>query len=117
MVEDDHATLTALSRGLEREGITVHGVRSAADALAWLEQEQPDLVVSDITMPNLDGLSAATTLLAEMQVPFGETRAYSDIARMIGNFLGSIGEIAAGNADLSQRTERQAASLDRKSVV
>ena len=29
MVEDDHATLTALSRGLEREGINVHGVRSA----------------------------------------------------------------------------------------
>jgi CheY-like chemotaxis protein len=32
--------------------------------------DRPDLVVSDITMPNLDGLSAATTLLAEMQVPF-----------------------------------------------
>lgn len=62
MVEDDRATLTALTRGLEREGIAVHGVQSAADALAWLELQQPDLVVSDLMMPGMSGAEFAQAL-------------------------------------------------------
>lgn len=62
MVEDDRATLTALTRGLEREGIAVHGVHSAADALTWLEQQQPDLVVSDLVMPGMSGAEFAHEL-------------------------------------------------------
>ncbi|QJR36271.1 hybrid sensor histidine kinase/response regulator [Gemmatimonas groenlandica] len=64
MVEDDRAILSALTRGLEREGLLVHGVHSAAAALEWLEQDQPDVVVSDLMMPGMSGAEFANALAA-----------------------------------------------------
>lgn len=64
MVEDDRATLSALTRGLEREGLLVYGVPSAAAALEWLERDQPDVVVSDLMMPGMSGAEFAVELAA-----------------------------------------------------
>ncbi len=55
VVEDDSALLDGLRDMLELAGYTVVTARNGLDALAALERQLPDLIVSDINMPRMDG--------------------------------------------------------------
>lgn len=57
VAEDDRAVRGALTRALELEGYRVVAVPDGAAALEAMESERPDVVVLDIMMPNVDGLS------------------------------------------------------------
>lgn len=56
LVVDDDATLRmALTRYLEKRGYQTQDVASGTEALLVFEQDPPDLVVSDVMMPEMDG--------------------------------------------------------------
>ncbi|XHX78717.1 MAG: response regulator transcription factor [Stenomitos frigidus ULC029] len=56
LVVDDDATLRmALTRYLEKRGYQTQDVASGTEALLIFEQAPPDLVVSDVMMPEMDG--------------------------------------------------------------
>ncbi|WP_416668611.1 response regulator [Egbenema bharatensis] len=55
MVDDDADTREFTAFVLEQAGARVITVASAAEALARLTQLQPDLLLSDIGMPEMDG--------------------------------------------------------------
>lgn len=57
LVDDDVSLLKLLGLRLKSEGFVVHTAASGADALEWLEQERPDLVLSDLRMDGMDGLA------------------------------------------------------------
>lgn len=59
LAEDDEAMRTYLSRALENAGYDVIAVGSGADALPYLETECFDLLLSDIVMPEIDGIELA----------------------------------------------------------
>jgi cyclic di-GMP phosphodiesterase len=63
LVDDERAVWQLLGEKLGRSGIDWRGRSSAEDALACLEQEPIDAVVSDLKMPGMTGLE----LLAETQ--------------------------------------------------
>jgi two-component system KDP operon response regulator KdpE len=70
LVVDDEPQLTRVLR----TGLKSHGyeVRAAADGLAGFEtfnDWQPDLVITDLAMPNMDGLELCRRLRAISQVP------------------------------------------------
>lgn len=54
LVDDDLIQLQMLEMYLEAHQVTAFS--TAAEALAWLQNNQPDLIISDICMPELDGL-------------------------------------------------------------
>ena len=56
IVDDDQGTLASLSRALALEGYTAVVASSAARALEKLEEESVDAVLSDVVMPEMDGL-------------------------------------------------------------
>jgi DNA-binding NtrC family response regulator len=56
VVDDDTTVRTSLLQALEREGMEVAEAESAERALALLAQVSPDLVLSDVKMPGLDGI-------------------------------------------------------------
>ena len=61
LVVDDEVMLgAALRRLLQRAGYEVTTVRSAEEAIAWLESEPVSLVISDMLMPGLSGLELLT---------------------------------------------------------
>jgi PAS domain S-box-containing protein len=55
VVEDEPDTREFLTRLLEGQGATVTGAASAAEALARVEAEVPDIFISDIGLPGVDG--------------------------------------------------------------
>ena len=59
LAEDDQAMRTYLSRALENAGYDVTSVDRGTDALPLLEDDDYDLLLSDIVMPEMDGIELA----------------------------------------------------------
>lgn len=57
LIEDDEKLTELLSLYLERNGFDVSIGHSGADAQSMLAQIQPDLLILDLMLPGLDGLS------------------------------------------------------------
>ena len=71
LVEDDACTAAQLSSALAENGSTVWHAETAADARAILKQGRPDLIVLDLTLPDVDGLVFCANLKNEApEVPF-----------------------------------------------
>lgn len=64
LVEDDRALATGLRQALAREGYVVNWVHSGQAALATLASQTPDLVVLDLGLPDMDGISVLNRLRA-----------------------------------------------------
>lgn len=62
LVEDDPAVLAALRRRLLIEGYIVHTAVTGLMALEVYESVQPDLVILDVMLPEMDGLAVARHL-------------------------------------------------------
>ena len=56
IVEDSPAVSEVIEKSLAREGYEVHTVFNGFEALRDLEEVRPDLIITDINMPKLDGL-------------------------------------------------------------
>jgi two-component system cell cycle response regulator CpdR len=59
LAEDDEAMRTYLARALHNAGYEVSPVDRGTAALALLETEHFDLLLSDIVMPEMDGIELA----------------------------------------------------------
>lgn len=59
VAEDDDAMREFLAQALERQGHAVTAVSGGADALNSMAQHGFDLLVADIRMPGVDGISLA----------------------------------------------------------
>lgn len=59
LAEDDEAMRVYLSRALENAGFEVIAVDRGTAALPYLQTEHFDLLLSDIVMPEMDGIELA----------------------------------------------------------
>ncbi|NJR52741.1 MAG: response regulator transcription factor, partial [Leptolyngbyaceae cyanobacterium CSU_1_3] len=64
VVDDDTTLRTALIRYLEKRGYLVRDAASGIEGLASFEHDQPDLIVSDVLMPEMDGYEFCRRLRA-----------------------------------------------------
>jgi DNA-binding response OmpR family regulator len=70
VVDDDTAITNVLKRGLGYEGFRVAIAQSGTEAVEYLKQYQPDLIVLDIMLPGLNGLEVLERARAvDSQVP------------------------------------------------
>ena len=65
VVEDEKPLRTALRDKFTREGFTVVEAKNGKDGLATALREQPDLILLDIVMPVMDGMTMLKKLKAE----------------------------------------------------
>ena len=64
VVDDNQDAVYTISLFLEFKGYKVHTRYSGKDALEAVETLQPDLVILDLAMPEMDGYETATRLRA-----------------------------------------------------
>ena len=57
LVEDEHKISAYVKRGLEESGYAVDAVFTGREALEWVESVNYDLIVLDIMLPFIDGLT------------------------------------------------------------
>lgn len=62
VVEDNRVNQQMLARMLEREGLRVSVANNGLEALEKMQSSLPDLLLIDLVMPELDGLSATREL-------------------------------------------------------
>jgi len=65
LVDDDDAIRRSVAEGLELEGFSVVPASGGRAALAALESLTPDVIVLDLTMPDLDGLDVLERLRSD----------------------------------------------------
>jgi CheY-like chemotaxis protein len=62
LVEDHEPTRRIVESVLASEGVRTESVTNGREALAYLAEKTPDLVVTDLIMPFVDGLTLSQTL-------------------------------------------------------
>ena len=87
-VDDSKAVLDAASRLLERGGIAVTAVSTAAEALARVEELEPDITIVDIDLGGESGFDVAWSLARTSagrprRVILTSTRSESDYAELV----------------------------------
>jgi len=73
LAEDDQVMREYLTRALERSGYAVAAVDRGTEAVPLLERERFDLLLTDIVMPEMDGIELAqraAEIAPDMRVMF-----------------------------------------------
>ncbi|MEN9869173.1 MAG: hypothetical protein RLZZ171_156, partial [Cyanobacteriota bacterium] len=65
IVDDDLTLRKILHNSLEQRGYQVVSVGSGKDALALFSQDVPDIIVSDVSMPEMDGFEFCRQLRSQ----------------------------------------------------
>lgn len=91
VVEDDNTIALGLVAALEHERFEVRHVDNGEDAVAAVRDRTPDLVISDIMLPGIDGLQVMRTVKSEFPgVPVIMLTARTDeIDRVMGLEMGA----------------------------
>ncbi len=69
LVEDDATLLETLQYNLVKEGYEVVKATGGDTAVDLARQVEPDLIILDLMLPGLDGLSVCRAIRREMEVP------------------------------------------------
>jgi DNA-binding NarL/FixJ family response regulator len=126
VVDDDPGLLLAVSETLRAEGYDVKTARRGAEALVIVAQSLPDLIISDIRMPGMDGYQLVKNLRSNARtrlVPIVFLSAKDETTDRISGFRSGVDayltkpfepeELAAVVAAILQRIERTHSDLAR----
>ncbi|MFG6433150.1 nitrogen regulation protein NR(I) [Roseateles sp. LYH14W] len=106
VVDDDHSIRFVLEKALAREGLPVRSFSNARDMLAALEDDSPQVLVSDIRMPGGSGLELLAKVKARLPaLPVIIMTAYSDLDSAVSAFQGGAFEYLPKPFDLPRAVE------------
>ena len=89
VVDDDESIRWVLDKALTRADIAVRSFPGSAELLDAFDTDAPDVLISDIRMPGIDGLALLTRLRAERPaLPIIITTAHSDLDAAVMAYRG-----------------------------
>lgn len=83
VIEDDHPLRSALEHGLGDRGHVVHSIDTGMGGLQHVLARRPDIVLLDLGLPDVDGLTLIGMIRATSQVPIIVITATDDDPTMI----------------------------------
>jgi two-component system nitrogen regulation response regulator GlnG len=106
IVDDDQSIRWVLEKALARENFPTRSFSNVREALAALEQESPQVLVSDIRMPGTSGLELLQAVRARLpELPVIIMTAYSDLDSAVAAFQGGAFEYLAKPFDVDKAVE------------
>ncbi|MES2181342.1 MAG: nitrogen regulation protein NR(I) [Pseudomonadota bacterium] len=103
IIDDDKSIRWVFEKALARTDMEFKTFSSVAEALNALEREQPQVVVSDIRMPNGSGLDFLSEIKQKYSdIPVIIMTAYSDLESAVAAFQGGAFEYLAKPFDVDQ---------------
>ena len=113
LVDDDERLLAALRRGLSLRSFHVDSARNADEALAHLKTGWPDVVVLDIMMPGMDGLSLCRLMRQTTPVPILMLTARDGVPDRVAGLEAGADDYLVKPFDLEELVARLRALLRR----
>ena len=117
VVDDESAICDALKEVLEYESYAVQTIQSAPEALKLLENEQFDLVISDIKMPEMDGLEFLEKLRLLRDVPVIMITGHGDIDTAVASIKAGAFDFITKPLDLNRLLISVRHAQERQSLV
>lgn len=118
LAEDDRAVRESVARALTLEGYDVIAVTNGAQALDSLREHSPDLVLLDVSMPHVDGLTVCRVLRSEHnQVPVLMLTARTETSDRVAGLDAGADDYLPKPFDLSELFARMRALLRRTQVL
>ncbi len=114
LVEDDGRIRQSLVLALDDEGIDVRAVGSGEEALVVLRAVTFDVVMLDLMLPGIDGLSVCRTLRAHSDVPIIVVTARSQTSDVIGGLEAGADDYVTKPLDAGELAARIRAMLRRR---
>ena len=106
IVDDDQSIRWVLEKALARENFPTRSFANVREALAALEHESPQVLVSDIRMPGTSGLDLLQAVRARLpDLPVIIMTAYSDLDSAVAAFQGGAFEYLAKPFDVDKAVE------------
>jgi len=106
IVDDDASIRWVLEKALARENLATKSFSNVRDAMAALEFETPQVLVSDIRMPGESGLDLLQTVkTAHPGLPVIIITAFSDLDSAVAAFQGGAFEYLAKPFDIDKAVE------------
>ncbi len=103
IAEDDRSLRWVMEKAITRDGIAARSFETGDELLKALRSAQPEIIISDIRMPGIDGLA----LLAEIHgnwphIPMIITTAHSDLESAVAAYQGGAFEYLPKPFDLEE---------------
>ena len=106
IVDDDQSIRFVLEKALTREDLPVRSFTNPRDVLAALEDDEPQVLVSDIRMPGGSGIDLLSKVKARLPgLPVIVMTAYSDLDSAVSAFQGGAFEYLPKPFDLPKAVE------------
>ena len=106
IVDDDQSIRWVLEKALAREGLAVRAFATAGECLRALEDDSPQVLVSDIRMPGASGIDLLQQVRRRKPaVPVIIMTAYSDLDSAVSAFQGGAFEYLPKPFDLPRAVE------------
>jgi two-component system nitrogen regulation response regulator GlnG len=103
VVDDDEAIRFVLQRALRKSGFVVECFDSVAAVHKALEKSRPQAILTDIRLPDADGLSLVDTLERQsINIPVIAMTAYSDLDQAVSAFQKGVFEYLSKPFDLNE---------------
>ncbi|MEE9357572.1 nitrogen regulation protein NR(I) [Candidatus Vondammii sp. HM_W22] len=119
IIDDDRSIRWVLEKAFQKEGMEVTSFSSADGVMEALSREQPGVVVSDVRMPGMDGLSLLNLINeACPELPVIIMTAHSDLGSAVAAFHGGAFEYLPKPFDVDEAVEQvQRACRKRRSTT
>jgi two-component system, NtrC family, nitrogen regulation response regulator GlnG len=103
IVDDDKSIRWVLEKALGKEELSVLSFQNSEELLAQFAIEKPDVIISDIRMPGMDGISLLEKIKQDApELPIIIMTAFSDLDRAVSAFQGGAFEYLSKPFDVDE---------------
>lgn len=117
VVDDERHIRALLEIGLAEEGFTVRSAADGAQGLALVRDWKPDVIVLDVMMPKLDGISLLPMVRRITEAPIVILSAKSELPDRIDGLTAGADDYLAKPFELAELVVRLQAALRRPKLA